>query len=343
MRAEFVPLPPGGPLPGWCDAWLPGGDAFLGRAFWDATLARALPPGARPLLLRLGGAAALPLLDLGRGRLRSLTTPYSLAWGPLLRPGAAGDELRAAGRALARALALRPPAALEAAGPSLPFPPAPPLRALPYRHFGRWHEALAPGEGWEGYLARRPPELRTTIGRKLARAARDGARFEWLSEPGPALEGGIAAFSAVRAASWKPDEPFPEFDAAFLRALAAEGRARLAVLRLRGGEPVAAQYWVLDRPEGRAGPRRATVPKLFHAEAAKALSPGTALTAWAIRRLIEEDGVGLLDFGRGDDPYKRLWAAAREQRTGLVLASALHPLGLAEIGKALARRAAKQD
>jgi CelD/BcsL family acetyltransferase involved in cellulose biosynthesis len=333
MRAEPLPLAPGEPLPGWCDAWLSAEDAFQGRAFWDATLAHALPPGARPFLLRLGDAAALPLLGHG-GAWRSLTTPYSLAWAPLMGP--AGADTGEAGRALARALAFRPPLVLEAAGPSLPFSLPAWLAALPYRHFGRWHEELAPGEGWEGYFARRPPELRTTVGRKLARAERDGARFAWLAEPGPALEEGIAAFHAVRAASWKPDEPFPLFDAAFLHALAAEGRARLAVLRRADGEPVAAQYWVLDRA---GGARRATVPKLFHDERAKALSPGTVLTAWAIRWLIEEEGARVVDFGRGDDPYKAQWAGAREQRMGLVLASPLHVRGALEIAKALVRRA----
>lgn len=342
MRAEPLPLAPGEKLPAWCDAWLPqpgkaGDDAFRGRAFWDATLAHALPAGARPFLLRLGETAALPLLEVA-GRWRSLTTPYSLAWAPLLRPGAGLDG---AGAALARALALRPPLVLETAGPSLPFPLPAWLAALPYRHFGRWHEELGPGEGWEGYFARRPPELRTTVTRKLARATRDGARFEWLGAPGPALEEGIAAFRAVRAASWKPDEPFPEFDAAFLRALAAEGRARLAVLRLADGAPAAAQYWVMDRA-GPGGAPRATVPKLFHDERAKPLSPGTVLTAWAIRKLLEEEGVRTLDFGRGDDPYKAQWAGAREQRMGLVLASPLHPAGLAELGKALVRRAARR-
>jgi CelD/BcsL family acetyltransferase involved in cellulose biosynthesis len=57
------------------------------------------------------------------------------------------------------------------------------------------------------------------------------------------------------------------------------------------------------------------------------------LTALMIRRLIEEDGVRVLDFGRGDDPYKRLWVGSRRQRIGLVLADPLSPLGLAALGR----------
>jgi hypothetical protein len=190
---------------------------------------------------------------------------------------------------------------------------------------------IAAGNSATAYLATRPPALRTTIGRKLARARRE-LRFEAVAAPGVELETGIAAYVAVRAASWKPHEPFPDFDGQLMRAAAAAGLLRLGILRAAtDGQPVAAQYWVLDR-----GGRRATVLKLAHAEKARAGSPGTALTAMMIRRLLEDDKVTELDFGRGDDDYKRLWVGERRQRIGLLLACPLHPVGLL----ALARHAA---
>jgi hypothetical protein len=196
------------------------------------------------------------------------------------------------------------------------------LRVAFFEHFGNWYEALPEGLSWEGYLAARPPSLRTTIDRKLGRARRE-LRFEPLSALGPPLEVGIAAYKEVRARSWKPEEPFPDFDIALMRAAAAAGLLRLGVLRSAAdGAPVAAQYWVLD-----CGGRRATVLKLSHAEAARAASPGTVLTALMIQRLMAEDGVRELDFGRGDDLYKRLWVGARRQRIGLLLADPLHPAG----------------
>ncbi len=50
-----------------------------------------------------------------------------------------------------------------------------------------------------------------------------------------------------------------------------------------------------------------------------------------IRRLIEEEQVTTLDFGRGGDPYKRQWATERQQRAGLVVADPWHPLGAAAL------------
>ncbi len=331
--ARLLTLPRDG-LPAWCDAWLapPGaGDAFSGRAFLDSVLRAAIPAGAEPLLAEAHGVVLL-LLRQPDGRIGSLTTPYSLAWRPLLAGGAAP---RAAGRVLGRLLRGAPPGRFEALDPALPGLAE--LRAglaaarlvpLPYAHFGNWHEALPAGFGWAAYLGARPPALRTTITRKLARAARDFA-FEPVAAPGAALEAGIAAYEAVRAASWKPDEPHPGFDAALMRAMAAIGALRLGVLRARDGTPLAAQYWVVDGG-------RAWLLKLAHAEAAKAASPGTALTAMMIRGLLEEDGVRELDFGRGDDEYKQLWVAHRRQRIGLLLADPLHPAGLAAIARHLA-------
>jgi CelD/BcsL family acetyltransferase involved in cellulose biosynthesis len=71
------------------------------------------------------------------------------------------------------------------------------------------------------------------------------------------------------------------------------------------------------------------VLKLAHDEAFKPISPGTVLTAWMLRRLIGEEGVAAIDFGRGDDPYKQLWTSARRQRIGVVLATPWQPAGAA--------------
>lgn len=330
--ARLDPAPRTG-LPGWADQYLAAAaqDFFASRLWFDATLAHALPACVQPVLARCGPDDAA-LLVLGRegGRLSSLTTPYALAWRPLF----AASPDPAAGRSLARALRFGPPARLELLDPADPGLvalrrglEAGGIRTLAYDHVGNWHESLAPGTGWETYLSARPSALRSTVGRKLKRAARE-LRLDLVDAPGAALEAGIVAYEAVRAASWKPHEPFPGFDAALLRLAAAAGAARLGVLRqATDSQPVAAQYWILDQ-----GGQRATVLKLAHTEAARTASPGTVLTALMIRHLLE-NGVQELDFGRGDDGYKQLWVARRRQRIGLVLADPLHPAGLLALAR----------
>ncbi|MDB5412181.1 MAG: hypothetical protein JWR10_516 [Rubritepida sp.] len=323
-------------LPDWSDACLSppdGGDIFASRLWYGAILTHALPEGAEAVLAMVGegeGRMMLPLLR-GPGGLRSLTTPYTLEWRPLF-PQADRCGSHAAGRSLGTWLHRRPPMRLEALDLDAPGLPAllagiaaTGISVQPYRHFGNWHEPLAEGAGWDGYLAARPSELRSTVQRKLKRAGRE-FRFELMDVPGASLQEGIAAYEEVRAQSWKPAEPFPAFDAALMQAAAAAGALRLGVLRDKAGQPLAAQYWLLSGG-------RAWLLKLCHAEASRAASPGTALTALMIRGLIESDGVRELDFGRGDDAYKRLWMSQRRQKMGVELAHAWHPTGFVSVAR----------
>ena len=333
---RLVPLARHG-LPEICDAFLspPGkGDFFASRAWYDTVLAHALPPNATALLALSDEGLMLPLLRDAEGALQSLTTPYTLSWKPLL---AAGVEPRQAARALGQFLRNERPLRLDALDANatgmddiLGGLRSAGLVPMSFLHFGNWWQPLLKGACWGNYLAARPPALRTTIHRKLARAARD-SRFELVTQHGGELEAGIQAYEDVRARSWKPWEPFPDFDAALMRAASRVGALRLGVLRDNAGVAMAAQYWIVWGGQ-------AALLKLAHAEDARAASPGTVLTARMIRWLIDEDRVAALDFGRGDDAYKPLWVAERRQRIGLILANPLRPAGL----MALARQAAGQ-
>jgi len=328
-RARLVPLA-GGSLPAWCDRFLapPGShDIFASRFWYETMLTHALPRGAQAVLALCGREESLMVPLLQAGRWGALVSPYSLEWHPLVATGHDAAQLHAAGRGFARLLRGQPPMrldTLDADAPGL----ADMLEGLRsagiavrrYRHFGNWRQALA--GGWDDYFEARPAALRNTISRKLRRAERR-LRLDLVTAPGAALEAAISAYVAVRARSWKPEEPFPDFDAALLRAAAPRGLLRMGVLRREDGAPVAAQYWLLSGG-------RAALLKLAHDEASRADSPGTVLTALMIRHMVVRDQVSELDFGRGDDPYKRLWADERRQRIGVTLSDRWHPAGLME-------------
>ncbi len=159
--------------------------------------------------------------------------------------------------------------------------------------------------------------------RKLARFAREqDCRFEVIAGPDQ-IEPGIAAYEQVYAKSWKEPEPYPRFNAALMRALAPGGALRLGLL-WHGATPIAAQFWAVAYG-------RAIVFKLAHDEAHKPLSPGTVLTAMMLRRLLDEEHVSEIDFGRGDDPYKQLWTSERRPRIGLLAIDPRRPAGLAAL------------
>ena len=320
---------PGEIGPGW--DLLAGAGFQSSRAWYEALLAAALPHGAqaqfwmvsdagRPLLL-------LPMLAGPGRRLSSLTTAYTTLFQPLVAPGITPTELHAAGVAtgrLCRAYSCAVVEALDAGWAGLaPFQAG--LRSAGlgvrrYDHFGNWHE---PVTTWDAYLASRPGPLRETIRRKSRACARNpDVRIEVIAG-GDALGPALAAYESVYARSWKQPEPAPDFTAALLPRAAAAGVLRLGVM-WAGGQAIAAQYWTV------AG-GTATVLKLAHDEAWRALSPGTVLTAHMIQGLIADGGVRDLDFGRGDDPYKQSWAGLRRQRIGMLLASAWRPGGAATL------------
>ena len=99
----------------------------------------------------------------------------------------------------------------------------------------------------------------------------------------------------------------------------------------KDGSPLAVQLWLVENGE-------ATIHKLAYREDAKELSPGTILGEAMFRRAIDRDRVRVIDYGTGDDAYKRDWM---EERRPLWRLQAFNPgtlRGLAGTARALAGR-----
>lgn len=157
------------------------------------------------------------------------------------------------------------------------------------------HVLTLAGRDYAAYLTGRPGKLRTTIKRKSAKVAtRILTHFDaevW------------AQYEAIYTESWKPEEGSPAFLRAFAQAEGAAGRLRLAIAHAADdltGPALAAQMWTVEGGT-------AFIHKLAHRESAKPLSPGSVLSAALFRHVIDVDEVSLVDFGTGDDPYKRDW------------------------------------
>ena len=274
---------------------LDGRASLFDRLGWFRLVQEHCPPPGRLLAARArgdeGAAAWLFLAEQG-GRASAWRCWYSL------RFGLVGDSEGA--EPIARALRKRLNR-LEIA----PLDDAQPL-VRAFRRAG-WATFVSPataswridaaGQDFDAYWAARPGKLRNTAQRK-AKAA--GLDIEIHRAFDPAA---WAAYEEVYAASWKPEEGSP----AFLRALAEqEGRAgtlRLGVAR-KDGRPLAVQLWTVE--DGTAW-----IHKLAYREDAKALSPGTVLSMAMFRAALDEDRVSRIDYGTGDDGYKRDWMGER--------------------------------
>ncbi|HEX4848868.1 MAG TPA: GNAT family N-acetyltransferase, partial [Novosphingobium sp.] len=238
--------------------------------------------------------AVLPLMRQAR-RIHALGNWYTFRTAPLFTPGADADCLLTA---LAEDLAGESPHLVlfplpDENGETTRF-----ARAL--RQAG-WAVFVSPcdvnhvlpvgGRSFAEYLATRPGPLRTTLKRKAGKV-----EVELATVFDPAL---WAEYEAVYAASWKPEEGSPAFLRAFAEAEGQAGRLRMAVARAEG-QAVAAQFWTVEGGT-------AFIHKLAHTEASKPLSPGTTLSAALFEHVIDRDKVDLVDFGTGNDSYKRDW------------------------------------
>ncbi|MGH6878575.1 MAG: GNAT family N-acetyltransferase, partial [Rhizomicrobium sp.] len=184
--------------------------------------------------------------------------------------------------------------------------------AKPYFGWAVWFERTA-DTAIEQYLSARPSLLRNTWKRKRAALAKAAAArwriYRCGEEPGPF----IALYESVRARSWKQAEPYRNFIPGLIRLAADAGALRMAVLFI-GDVPAAAQFWIVWAD-------RATIYKLVYAEEFSRFSPGTLLTMEMMRMVFEEDHPLEVDFGRGDDGYKRLWLSSRRECWGIEAAN----------------------
>lgn len=264
------------------------------RPEWFALLEQS---GMQPLFVTAseGGEAITLPLHHSDGGLAALTNWYAFTWSDLHTSGLTSPALL---EALARDLAGRADRVILS---KLPDEDGTLQRLmLAFRKAG-WlvfaepcdtnHVLPVAGRSYAEFLADRPGQLRTTLKRKAKKVeTKLSTRFDaadW------------AAYEDVYADSWKPEEGDPAMLRAFAEAESKAGRFRFALAR-NDGVPVAAQFWTVDG-------KTAYIHKLAHRQGAQKLSPGTTLTAALFEHVIDKDHVEWVDFGTGDDPYKRDW------------------------------------
>ncbi|HEV2677308.1 MAG TPA: GNAT family N-acetyltransferase [Aliidongia sp.] len=307
--------------------------SFFNHPAWYAVFAaHALEPGGEARLYTDASAGAGLLLQRpgsvpGR-QLRSLANYYSCAHAALLRPDV--DAATALTAVVAEVLGERP--RWDSLLLTVLDPAADDFTALdaafrrfgmvvrPYFDCGVWYQQTQ-GLSFAGYVAGLPSQLRNTWTRKRRKLAGSPRLRLTYCAGEDGLDDAIAAYEAVYRASWKEPEPNPGFMPALMRACAVLGALRLAVYHL-DGEPAAAQFWIVWRG-------RATIFKLAHDERFIEHSLGTLLTMELMERVLENDRPIEIDFGHGDDAYKKLWLPLRRERWGLLAANPRTPRGLA--------------
>lgn len=305
----------------------PQAAAPFDRLAWWRGLAEEC--GLKPLLAvasENGGVAVLPLRQ-ENGALEELGNWYSFRVAPIVSQGADRISLLST---IARDIAERTGRIVLS---KLPEQDAA-LLAEAFRSAG-WFVTMTPcdvnhilrvrGRSYAEYLAGRPGQVRTALKRKAGKV--EVRLFQHFDDEA------WDAYETIYAKSWKPSEGSPAFLRRFAREEGAAGRMRFA-LAVAEGQPVAAQFWTVE-----AG--TAFIHKLAHIEEAKPLSPGTTLSAALFEQVIDGDGVEMVDFGTGNDSYKRAWMEEVRTRYRVEMLRPLRPGNWARIAKAGLRRLAQ--
>jgi hypothetical protein len=301
------------------------GEGPFARVQWFTLLEQA---GGKPFvaLARDGQHALALVLAQGPNGLVSLTNWYAFTWSDLVTSGADRAALL---ETVARDLRGR---AWRVTLSKLPDEDGAATRIEHAFRRAGWfvvreicdsnHVLPIAGRSYAEYLASRPGPLRTTLKRKAKKV-----EVEVLTS---FQDDAWAAYEQVYAASWKPEEGDPALLRRFAEAEGAAGRLRLGLARHEGAV-VAAQFWTVE--DGTAW-----IHKLAHLESAKPLSAGTTLSAALFEQVIDRDRVDWVDFGTGDDPYKRDWMEQVRLRWRLTCLRPGDPCNWPALAKAIMRK-----
>ncbi len=280
-----------------------GQKSLFDRLDWLDALHRMPLRDKEPLLLRAQDDAHdlwLPLMQAGSGQLAALANWYNFTWRPIF----SGDNDEVTKLALLREIARR----ARAHARRITVFPVPDedlsasLMATAFEQSG-WFVAMdecdenhfltVGGRSFDQYWETRPGQLRNTVKRKAKKGivstkiAREFSEEDWRN------------YERIYARSWKPHEGSPEFLKQLAKQEADASALRLGLAYI-DGQAVAAQLWTVENGV-------ALIHKLAHDERYLSASPGTLLSAALFQHVIDVDHVDEIDFGTGNDPYKREW------------------------------------
>ena len=272
--------------------------------------------------------------------LSSLSNYYTTRYEPIVDPGFALTDFL---RQLANAISAGKPAwdviNLKPLNHDSPFFPAlvnafreAGMAVQTYFCHGNWYYPVN-GRSYKEYLDSLRSSVRNIASSKNRKLERTGrARVEIITG-GDRLDAGIADYEKIYAASWKVQEPFPQFIPGLMRTCAEIGWLRLGISYI-DDQPAAAQLWIVHNGV-------ASIYKIAYDQKFKDLSVGSYLTMRMMERAIDGDKVREVDYLSGDDRYKSDWMSHRREQWGILAMNPRTIRGTLSIVRHIGGRAAK--
>jgi hypothetical protein len=210
------------------------------------------------------------------------------------------------------------------------------------------------GKGSQDYWRKRSKNLRQQIQRSINKMNREGTfMIVPTFQPGEDIHSAMDDYYEIFRHSWKEPEIDPRFHRELAAHLLSKGKLRLFTLyfKCRGSDcpdhishaitscecsltpvqcapegylPIATSFYAVSG-------RYACLLKTAYHEDHAVYSAGTVLTWFALKWLLDQDNVSLIDFQKEADPYKYKWGKLKEVHMLLQVANPRNPAAILEI------------
>jgi len=159
---------------------------------------------------------------------------------------------------------------------------------------------------YEEYIKNRPKKIRDIprLERKLQKKHQIEIKLTTSHEDD--VKQAIADYEIIYEKSWKDKENYPAFIPEFISQCAEMGILRLGILYL-DQIPVASQFNIHDQGTS-------LIYKLSYDEKYKNQSVGSILSYYMMAHAFEKDQAQIIDYGCGNDGYKKDWMSHRLER-----------------------------
>jgi len=293
---------------------------FFSQAWFENITSHALADDHTVVLICVvdeeGLLAMLPMMKCSQGTLSSLSSRFTSLYSLLIIQNNQHSEILTC---LAKGLSQYPT-------PSIHFDPVDTndsnmihlceamqsfgFQSHNYFRFYNWIHPVN-GQSFNEYMAQRPSHLCNTIKRKQRKLEREHhVEIELYRDT--EVEQALLDYQAVYHASWKANEFFSDFTPTLVRSLSQLDWLRLGILYVNK-KAIAAQIWFVVHG-------KANIYRLAYDEHWKSYSPGSILTQYVMRYVIDTDKVSEIDFLTGNESYKKDWMSVRKERIGMRLA-----------------------
>ncbi|TPH15557.1 GNAT family N-acetyltransferase [Litorilituus lipolyticus] len=176
---------------------------------------------------------------------------------------------------------------------------------------------------FEHYYAQLPSQLKNTLSRRSKKLRKYAPYTIDIVTTNELFERAFRDYKTIYQASWKVDEYSYDFIEQVCRSALAKNQLRLGVLYVND-KPAAAQIWFIQANETIA---TASIFKLAYHPDFQQFSVGSILSLALSEYVLNRDMVNVIEFGMGNESYKRDWLKLTKKRLTLQVYNKRNILG----------------